>query len=144
MTGMRPFATACTLAVLLGIATFAYASIVGTPEFPQAAKQKKGLQITGNVDGLDPGVPATLSAKVKNNLSRKVKVRSLKVAVGDASAACPRTLLTVQGLKTTKKALKPRKTHTIPVTMLLSAAVPDACQDATFPLKFSARATAAR
>ena len=137
-------ATACTLAVLLGIATFAYATIVGTPEFPQAAKRSKGLKISGNVDGLAPGVPATLSAKVKNNLSRKVKVRSLKVTVGDAGAACPRTLLNVQGLKTKTTALKPRKTHTIPVSVMLSAAVPDACQNATFPLKFSARATAGR
>ena len=137
---MRPLATACMLAVLLGIATFAYASIVGTPEYPQAAKKSKGIRITGSVEGLNPGVPATLSAKVKNNSGRTVKVKSLRVTVGDAGPACPRNLLTVQKAKTKKKALKPRKTHTMPMTITLSAGVPDACQGAKFPLQFKAKA----
>ena len=135
-------ATACTLAVLLGAAAFAYANIVGTPKLPQAANKKEGLKVTGHVDGLYPGVPSTLSAKVKNNLSRKVKVQKLKVKVGDASTDCPRTLVSVESLKPTKKALKPRKAHKIPVTITLSPAVPDACQNAEFPLKFQAKAKA--
>ena len=136
---MRPIATACALALLLCAAALAYANLKGSGEAFERPKKREALTLSGSVDNLQPGVPTVLTVNVRNNLRKRVKVRSLKLAVDDANEACPRTMLQTAPVRV-RTALKPRRTRSIPVTVTLLSTAPDECQDASFPIRYSARA----
>jgi hypothetical protein len=139
MTGMRPLATACTLAVLLGAAAFAYANFVGSPEPSHFSQKRSPVTITGSVENLQPGMATVMVARARNNTGKRLIVRKLRLRVRDASAECPSSMLQTRTLRR-RNALPSRRTRTIPIQVTLVAGAPDACQDATFPLRFSARA----
>jgi hypothetical protein len=142
MKGMRPMATACALVMLLGVATLAYARIVGSPQPSHYSQKRTPVTITGNVESLNPGTPAILVVRAHNNTQRKLIMRGLSLRIADASAACPGTMIQTEVLRR-RNSLPPRRTRTIPVTVTLSAETPDACQAETFPIRFRARATPA-
>jgi hypothetical protein len=131
-------ATASAAVALLCGAAFAYASAIGIPEMARAQHKKGAVTISGHIDNLQPGVPATLTATVRNNLRNPVKVRSLAVKVGDAGPGCPKAMLQVAPVKAKKK-LRARRSIAIPISVTLSAAAPEACMSAKFPLKYKAK-----
>ena len=143
MTGLRPIATACSVLVVLGAAAFAYANLVGSPHASHPSHKQRPVTITGSVENLQPGVPAVMVARAKNNTSKALVMRRLRLSIKDASGACPRTMLQTKTLRS-RSPLAPRRTQTIPIEVTLAAGAPDACQSALFPIKFKARATAKR
>jgi hypothetical protein len=135
-------ATACALVLLLSAAAFAYPHLTGHEPVKQQAKKRKALTVSGSVENLQPGVPTVLTAMVRNNLSRRVRLRSLKATIGDANAACPRSMLYAQPVRA-RKAVRAHRPRRIPVTVTLLATAPVECQNARFPIRYTVRAQAA-
>jgi hypothetical protein len=126
-------------AVLLSAAAFAYANLAGGVEAPKQSPKKYAVTVKGHVDDLHPGVTTKLEAKVRNNLVNRVELRGVKTKVGDASADCPRTLLTADEVRL-KKGIPPRESRPVKIPVTLSGGAPDGCQKVSFPLEFEASA----
>ena len=136
---MRRVVTAAVALALLAGAAFAYANLSGSVDALKAPRKTRALTITGHIENLQPGVPTTMTVSVRNNLRHRVRMRSLKLAIGDAGPECPGSMLITQRVRA-KKSLRARKTRKVPVTVMLSPDAPDACQNATFPIKYRAKA----
>ena len=136
---MRPIATACAVFILLCAAAFAYASLSGSPDVDKAPRKQKALTISGSVENLQPGLPTKLNAVVRNRSRYQLRLRSVQAKVGDASPACPRSMLLTRAVRL-RGVLRPHQSRTVPLSVTLVATAPDACQNATFPLRFRARA----
>jgi hypothetical protein len=128
---------------MLGAAAFAYANLVGSPESSYFSHKQRPVTITGSVEHLHPGTPTLMVAHVRNNTGHRIIMRRLRLKIRDASADCPRTMLETKTLRR-RNSLPRRVTRTVPVQITLVEWAPDACQQATFPIKFKARARRAR
>ena len=105
-----------------------------------AAKQKyPGFSITGHVTGLLPGAHGRLRLKVHNRHRFKIRVTSIKTRVGDPSAACRASNVSVRRFRGHKK-VPGRHSRRIRVRIRMAASAPDACQGARFPLTYKGRA----
>ena len=102
----------------------------------------KSFVVSGDVEGLAPGVTRTLFLKLSNPNNGDISVQSLTVAVGDSSKTCTGANVRV-GALTGPVFVPGRGTAqvTLPVTMLGTA--PGACQGATFPLTYGGSAVKA-
>ena len=136
--GLRSWATACLVGALLCGAAFAYASLAGSTEPTHFTHKRNPVTISGNVENLNPGTPTVLIAHARNNTGRRLVLRKLHVAIRDASAACPRAMLQTRTLRR-RNVLPPRRSRTVPISITLIEGAPDGCQNATFPIRFSAR-----
>lgn len=107
--------------------------IVGFAEVPSAAQDT--FEISGEIDGLYPGVDATLEARVTNPHPFGIEVNSVAVIVADASSRCKASMLTVDGSSESVN-VPPGGTGTIPLAVEMDRDAPDGCQGATWPLEF--------
>lgn len=98
--------------------------------------------VSGDVDGLAPGVTRTLSLQLSNPNSGEISVQSLTVTVGDGHGGCAGSNVHV-GPWSGPVFVPGRGTAqvSLPLTMLDSA--PGACQGATFPLTYGGSAVKA-
>ena len=135
-------ATALAVLAVTGAAAFAYTRFTADDETPKAqhvpSQKKKPLKVKGKVQGLTPGVTTPFTVTVRNNLKHRIKLRSIKAKVADASPACPRTLLRVPKVRT-GKALRARKTRRVQMQATLSREATNACQNARFPVRYRVR-----
>ncbi len=103
------------------------------------APTQEGFGLSGDVDGLYPGVETTVQATVTNPHAFAIKVTSVSVASLDASPQCPGSLLAVGDLTSTVD-IPAGQTGIVPLTVRLDPLTPNACQGATWPLEFSGTA----
>jgi hypothetical protein len=111
--------------------------------------------ISGNVNGLYPGGSATLALRVHNPLHRSIRVETITIISGPANSGCSASNL-VAG--SGQAALNSLYTITLSpplvvpsgqsvngprVAITLLGSAPNACQNATFVLLYSGRATRA-
>lgn len=122
-------------------AAFAYASLAGKPGPSHSAQKRSPVTITGSVENLQPGASTLMVAHARNNTGRNLVMKRLRVKIKDASPTCPRTMLQTKALRR-RNALPPRTTRTVPISVTLVAGAPNSCQNATFPIRFKARAEA--
>ncbi len=138
---MRSAATVLAVLAVTGVAAFAYTRI-NDDDVQQAQhvpqQKKKPLKVKGKVEGLIPGETAPFTVTVRNNLKHRIKLRSVKAKVADASPACPGTLLSVPKVKT-GKALRARKTRRVRMQATLAREATNACQNAKFPVRYRVR-----
>ena len=139
---MRKLAIVTTVLVLTGAAAFAYTRVFKDDDRVEPTllkkSKKKPLKISGHADHLVPGVTTIYEVKIRNNLKHRVKMRSVKAKVGDASAVCPRSLVRAKKVRTTK-ALRARRTRRVQMEVTLLPEAPDVCQGAKFPVRYKAR-----
>lgn len=83
-----------------------------------------------------PGIEATLHARVTNPYGFAIRVTSTGVSVGDASAACPASILSFSDSHAAVD-LAPATTVSVPLAVRMARDAPDACQGATWPLTFT-------
>jgi len=104
------------------------------------ASQSEPLALSGSVTGLVPGARRAIAVEVTNPNAREATVTDVAVAVTGEQAGCPASALEVGRIATplTVPAAASRTTA-LPVT--LAASAPDACQGASFALRYSATAT---
>jgi hypothetical protein len=105
-----------------------------------AAKPKhQGFSISGHAAGLVPGTHGHLRLKVHNRHRFKIRVTSIKTRVGNASATCPASNLSVRRFRGHQK-VRGRHSRRFRVRIAMAASAPNACQGVTFPLAYKGRA----
>ncbi len=100
-----------------------------------AAEQEFTLSVT--YSGLYPNADLSVPVVVHNAQPFDLAVHSADVAVGDASPACPAENLIARSF-VGDVVVGAGRDGTIPIRMQMPASAPDACQGATFPLRFRA------
>jgi hypothetical protein len=104
-----------------------------------AAWPAPGFSVSGRVTGLYPGRTRAVSLRVANRHRVAILVTSLTARVRDGRAGCPaRSLLVVPFRGAVRVA--PRRRARIGVLVRMRRSAPDACQGASFPLRFRGRA----
>ena len=102
------------------------------------SSRKGSFTIKGNVLGLYPGRTAPLTLTVRNKNSFAIKVKSIRVKVGNAPN-CPRSNLVVKNFRgSLRVAAKRKRLLQLPIGMRSTA--PDACMGARFPLRYAGKA----
>jgi hypothetical protein len=95
--------------------------------------------MTGEVDGLFPGVETVVQATVTNQQTFTIVVTALTVRALDSSTDCPGSLLQFGQLASTV-GVSPGAATVVRIPVRLDVGAPDACQGATWPLEFSGTA----
>ena len=128
--------------VLVGYGSSSSESALGATGSPSGlqAQTSGSFTIAGNVAGMFPGRTVPMLLTVNNPKSFPIVVTSITTTVGNASAACPASNLSVTPFagQLTVPSLGSAVT-TVVVSMALSAT--DGCQGATFPLVYSGLAS---
>lgn len=124
-----------TRALLLGVV----AACVLSPGWLANAGAVGNFRIRGQASSLLPGVPDRLSVQVRNPFEFPIVIRSISVAVGDASARCRAANLSIGRLAAPVR-VRPGASVTTSLPIKLAAKAPKACQGRMFPLSFSGRA----
>ena len=119
-------------AAFLAAATgFAFAA--ANPWLPHRAEKR--FTIAGHVDNLLPGKRSRLSVKVRNPMSRTIRVRSIAGQVGPSGRPCPfRNVLL--GRFRGSLIVPPRSTRTVSLRASLRRSAPPTCAGATFSIRF--------
>ena len=141
--------TAAVLAAAAGVAAHAagHPAAPGPGRLELIAALNHPVTVTSvPVTGLYPGVARTLTVRVKNPYTWRIKVPSLraKPAAATSRAGCagiPANL--VLSRRSRAIIIMPKKTGTILLTVTMPRTVANACQGATFRISLTARATKA-
>lgn len=104
-----------------------------------SARADDGFTISGEVDGLYPGVRATLEARVTNPHPFSIVVTSVTAVAADARASCPASMLEIEGTAEPVE-VPARETAVVLLAVRMDRDAPDACQGATWPLTFRGQA----
>ena len=91
--------------------------------------------LTTNYTGLYPDADVTVPVTVHNPLAYDLAVHTANVGVGDASSGCGAGYLEASSFSG-DVVVPAHGDATIPIRMHMLASAPDACQGATFPLRF--------
>ena len=123
-------------------ATAVAAPRIGEENAVLTSSQTGTFQIKGQVAGLYPGGTVTLPLTVVNKNGFKIAVKTVTVTVVDASAACPASALTATAYRG-KLVVPAKRSAQLTVRATLSAAAPDECAGAQFPLRYRGTAVKA-
>jgi hypothetical protein len=126
------------LAVAL-VAALALATAHSRADDSVLTNSRKGsFTIKGKVIGLYPGRTAPLRLTIRNKNSFAIKVKSIRVKVGNAPA-CPRSNLVVKNFRgSLRVAAKKKRRIALPISMRRTA--PDGCMGARFALRYTGKA----
>ena len=133
-------------ALRLGIAlvfvpgTIALAALSVGRDGDAPAKGALRLMPHGKIQGLYPGVTKQIPVRVRNGYPDPVRLGYVETAVNadEPSPACPAEYLVVMPKRRSKVVIPPGRSGVVKVSVTLSAAAPDSCQQALFPLRFEA------
>jgi hypothetical protein len=145
----RPSSVVTAVAVaalaVAGIAGLTFAAKGGTGNGNGNANgpDPKPLVVSGSVEGLLPGVPNVLNISVTNSNKSAIAVRTVTVSATDASAGCPASVLSFTP-RSPGQRIAAEATALVPVSVIMAADAPDACQGSTFPLRYTVTATKAK
>ena len=103
----------------------------------------KPLVVSRSVEGLLPGVPNVLNISVTNSNKSAIAVRTVTVSATDASAGCSASVLSFTP-RAPGQVIAAEATALVPVSVVMAADAPDACQGSTFPLRYTVSATKAK
>jgi hypothetical protein len=119
---------------LIGVGS---AATLPTPQTaPESGNAPSRFSISGGVTGLYPGASLPLVLTIINPQHFSIDVISVTTSVGDASAACPSSNLSVTAFN--GNLIVPEQGNaTLVLTASLTYFAPDACQGAVFPLTYS-------
>jgi hypothetical protein len=140
------------LAAVLALGALAYAALGqgGSDQVADAAApDTPGLRGHGEASGFYPGLHQPLWVRVRNPLDDRVRVRSIRTRVGSAGPGCSSDNLVARhsrGLRQLRRGnwrhvrIPPHGSRRVRVRVWMRPRAPDACQGATFPLRFRIRA----
>jgi len=107
---------------------------------PGGTSQSGPLALSGSVSGLVPGSHRSIELQVANPNGREVTVTDVAVTVTADQDGCPAATLEVGRMPASISVpASGSSTTTLPVT--LAADAPDACQGASFTLRYATTAT---
>jgi len=104
------------------------------------AKRHSLVSLSGSATGLFPGASVPLPVKVRNRGARPLVITRIQVLAGAPGAACAGSNLRVAIPKRSGLRLGAHASATTTLSLQMLQSAPDACQGATIPLRFKARA----
>lgn len=127
----------CAIGIKRTIAATAMAALALVGWSVPSVHADDGFTVAGEIVGLYPGAVRTLDATVTNPYPFAIRVSSVAVVVDDAGPNCPAAMLEVGGSVGSVE-VAGRATGTVPLEVRMQLMAPDACQGATWPLRFTA------
>ncbi len=139
------------LGVTLALGAIAYAGLGHGPGGDRraggaaAGAASPGLSGYGEASGFYPGRHQAVWVRVRNPFDDRVRVRSIRTRVADAAPGCASDNIVARhsrGLRQLRRGnwrhvrIPPHQSRRVRVRMRLRARATDACQGATFPLRF--------
>jgi hypothetical protein len=135
----------------VGLLSYGAGSFAGSSAAPKPkaaapgngqANGHRDFVVSGQVENLRPGGSRPMVLTVRNPNSVGIRVTSLTVRAGAASAACQASSLTLP--QWTGSLVVPKNgTATLTVNVALKSTAPDACQGARWPLTYGGTAVKA-
>lgn len=111
---------------------------------PTAARARR-FKIAGRVTGLYPGARKSMRLKIANPNRYKIKVSRVTVAIKDSDIpGCTREWVKPKRRLRLSLLVPARARAFVKLPVTMSAAAPNACQRARWPLRFSGRAVRKR
>jgi hypothetical protein len=134
------------LVAMLALGVVANAELGGGRKAQSNARQgPAGLRGHGQVSGLYPGRHQPVWVRVRNPFGHRARVRWIRTRVGDAGPGCASdnvVALSSRGLRELANGkwrhvrIPARQWRRVRVRTRMRRRAPDACQGATFPLRF--------
>jgi hypothetical protein len=143
---MRFRALGLALVATLALGVASHAQLGGGPGAEPAARHvPPGLRGQGHASGFYPGGHGPVWVRVRNPFDHRARVRWIRTYVGKAGPGCPadnlvarrsRGLRQLQSGKWRHVLIPARQSRRVRVRTRMRARAPDACQGASFPLRF--------
>jgi len=134
---------ACVLALAAGALAYDRLAQPGGRDDARASHRRPAIALSGHIEGLYPNQPATLKVRAVNRTARPLVLRKVKARALAAGPGCPASMLAIRSARPRTR-LGPHRSATVRLRTLLSPASTSACERATWPLRFRARAVARR
>lgn len=139
---LRALAVVAACALALAAGALAYDQLLPAPsdEHSKAAHRRSTVKLSGHVESLYPGVPGTLEVRAVNRTHRRLVLTKVKARARTAGPGCPASAIAIRPARPRAK-LAPRGSVSVRLHTMLLPDSPPACEGATWPLRFRARAT---
>ena len=135
---MKRISTILVVVVALALGATTYAAVLSNHAASLKAPSRRAIAVTATVSGLlYPGSVRQVRLRIKNLLSRKVRVLGLQLKPGKPTGACP-TWAVVGGRVTVRMTIGRRGTRTAYASLRMLATAPNTCEGVSIPLSFSA------
>ena len=135
---MKRISTIVVVVVALALGATTYAAVLRSNAVSLKVTSRRALVVTAQVSGLlYPGSVRPVKLRLKNLLSRKVRILALQLKTGRPSGGCPAWAVT-GGKLAVRMTIARRGTRTAYASVRMLATAPDACEAASVPLSFSA------
>ncbi|HTU97100.1 MAG TPA: hypothetical protein VMF14_14735, partial [Solirubrobacteraceae bacterium] len=124
--------------VALALGATTYAAVLHNQAASWKTTNRRAIAVTATVSGLlYPGSVRQVRLRIKNLLSRRVRVLGLGLKPGKPSGDCPQSAV-VGGRINARMTIARRGTRTAYVSIRMLSTAPASCEGATIPLAFSA------
>ena len=97
------------------------------------------FSITGHIDDLTPGGDSSLTVKIRNPWSRKIRVLSVSARVDPSGRPCPVDNVRIHGFRGSLM-IPARASRSVILAATMRRSAPPVCAGAAFPLRFSGKA----
>ena len=135
---MKRISTILVVVVALALGATTYAAVLRSNAGSLTIPTRRALVVTAQVSGLlYPGSIRPVKLRIKNLLSRKVRILALQLKTGRPSSGCPAWAVT-GGRLAVRMTIARRGTRTAYASVRMLPTAPDACEAASVPLSFSA------
>jgi hypothetical protein len=129
------------VALVAALAVAAAYSKVADPGTTLTSSRSGAFTIKGHVVGLYPGRTATLKLTIRNKNGFPIRVKSVRVKVGNAPG-CPRSNLVVKRFRGSLR-VRAKKTRLLRLPITMRSTAPDACMGDRFKLRYVGKAVKA-
>jgi len=136
---VKRISTIVVVVVALALGATTYAAVLRSNAGSlKTVTSHRALVVTAQVSGLlYPGSVRPVKLRIKNLLSRKVRILALQLKTGRPSGGCPAWAVT-GGRLNVRMTIARRGVRTAYASVRMLATAPDACEAASVPLSFSA------
>jgi hypothetical protein len=135
---VKRISTILVVVVALALGATTYAAVVHNHAASWRTTNRRAIAVTATVSGLlYPGSVRQVRLRIKNLLSRQVRVLGLALKPGKPTGNCP-SWAVVGGHLAARMTIARRGTRTAYASLRMLATAPTSCEGATIPLAFSA------
>lgn len=135
---MKRISTIVVVVVALALGATTYAAVIQTHSAALQIPNRRAVVVSATVSGLlYPGSVRPVKLRIRNLLSRRVRILALALKTGHPSGRCPAWAVT-GGRLATRITIARRGTRTAYASVRMLSTAPDACEGASVPLSFSA------
>jgi hypothetical protein len=130
------------IAVIVVLASMALAETMEGPPPDAARAGTPTFRVTGSVKGMFPGRVKRIRLRVRNRFDFPIRVREVRAIVLRPGPGCPGRVIRIKPWRGRLK-VPPRSARVIRPRVRMRIKIPNACQGATFPIRYSGEAVRA-